>query len=177
MQSNDLFATLKTSLGTIKIRLFERDAPKTVANFVDLATGRKQWLDPLTGKPGHGPFYDGTIIHRVIPEFMIQMGDRLGDGTGDAGYSFEDEFCSNRRFDRPGIVAMANSGPNTNGSQFFITEVPTPHLNNYHTIFGEVVSGLEVVKKIARVPRDQNDKPLMPVILQKVIIQRGIPAD
>jgi peptidyl-prolyl cis-trans isomerase A (cyclophilin A) len=147
----DLYAVFKTSAGDISIKLFEKDAPKTVANFVGLATGKKQWRNPNTGATENGkPLYDGTVFHRVIPQFMIQGGDPLGTGTGDPGYRFEDEFQSGRRFDKPGLLAMANAGPNTNGSQFFITEVPTPHLNNRHTIFGEVVKGQELVPRIAR---------------------------
>ena len=132
------------------VKLFEKDAPKTVANFVGLATGKQEWVDPRTGKKSNARLYDGTAFHRVIPQFMIQGGDPLGTGTGGPGYKFEDEFQSGRKFDRPGLLAMANAGPNTNGSQFFITEVPTPHLNNRHTIFGEVVKGQELVPQIAR---------------------------
>lgn len=177
-----LYATLETSMGTIKVRLFEKDAPKTVANFVGLATGARTWTHPKSNKKmEHRPLYDGTSFHRVIPNFMIQAGDPFshptdGDlgraGTGDAGYKFEDEFQSGRQFDRPGLLAMANSGPNTNGSQWFITEVPTPHLSGRHTIFGEVVSGFEIVPKIARVPTGARNKPLEPVILKRVVITR-----
>jgi peptidyl-prolyl cis-trans isomerase A (cyclophilin A) len=146
----DLYAIFQTSQGNITVRLLEKDAPNTVANFVGLATGAKEWTDPRTGKKSKAKLYDGTKFHRVIPNFMIQGGDPLGTGTGDPGYRFEDEFQSGRKFDKPGLLAMANAGPNTNGSQFFITEVPTPHLNNKHTIFGEVVKGFELVPKIAR---------------------------
>src|SRR5213595_2534089 len=146
----DLYATFETSEGSIAIRLFPRDAPKTVENFVGLATGEKEWTHPGTGEKKKTPLYDGTILHRCIKDFMIQGGDPLGRGTGGPGFKFEDEFQSGRRFDRPGLLAMANAGPNTNGSQFFITEVPTPHLNNRHTIFGEVVKGQELVPQIAR---------------------------
>jgi peptidyl-prolyl cis-trans isomerase A (cyclophilin A) len=148
--AGDLYAIFKTTEGDIVIKLFEKDAPKTVANFVGLATGKKQWTDPRNGQKSNAPLYDGTVFHRVIPQFMIQGGDPLGTGTGDPGYRFEDEFQSGRRFDKPGLLAMANAGPNTNGSQFFITEVPTPHLNNRHTIFGEAVKGGELVPRIAR---------------------------
>jgi len=149
--TGDLYAIFQTSEGNLTIKLFEKDAPKTVANFVGLATGKKKWTDPRSGAAKEGvPLYDGTVFHRVIPQFMIQGGDPLGTGTGDPGYRFEDEFGSGRRFDKPGLLAMANAGPNTNGSQFFITEVPTPHLNNRHTIFGEVLKGGELVPKIGR---------------------------
>ena len=148
--SGDLYAVFQTSRGNIVVKLFEKDAPKTVANFVGLATGKQEWVDPRTGKKSNARLYDGTAFHRVIPQFMIQGGDPLGTGTGGPGYKFEDEFQSGRKFDRPGLLAMANAGPNTNGSQFFITEVPTPHLNNRHTIFGEVVKGQELVPQIAR---------------------------
>jgi peptidyl-prolyl cis-trans isomerase A (cyclophilin A) len=146
----DLYAVFQTSRGNLVIKLFEKDAPKTIANFVGLATGKQKWTDPRTGKESTAKLYDGTAFHRVIPQFMIQGGDPLGTGTGGPGYKFEDEFQSNRKFDKPGLLAMANAGPNTNGSQFFITEVPTPHLNGRHTIFGEVVKGQELVPQIAR---------------------------
>src|SRR6202042_3264872 len=142
------YAILKTSEGTIVCRLFEKEAPKTVANFVELAEGKREWTHPTTRTKSSDKLYDGTVFHRVIPDFMIQGGDPLGTGTGGPGYQFEDEFDSGRRFDKPGLLAMANAGPGTNGSQFFITEVPTPHLNNRHTIFGEVVTGMDVVKNI-----------------------------
>ncbi|HEY6147120.1 MAG TPA: peptidylprolyl isomerase, partial [Thermoanaerobaculia bacterium] len=140
----DLYAIFQTSAGNIVVRLFEKDAPETVANFVGLATGSKEWTDPRGGQKTHAKLYDGTVFHRVIPNFMIQGGDPLGTGTGDPGYKFKDEFQSGRKFDKPGLLAMANAGPNTNGSQFFITEVATPHLNSRHTIFGEVVKGFEL---------------------------------
>jgi len=142
-------ATFQTSLGEIVVKLLPEKAPKTVANFVGLAEGTREWKDPRSGQSVKRPLYDGTVFHRVIPDFMIQGGDPLGTGTGGPGYRFEDELGPDNRFDRPGLLAMANSGPNTNGSQFFITEVPTPHLNRGHTIFGEVVKGLELVRKIA----------------------------
>jgi peptidyl-prolyl cis-trans isomerase A (cyclophilin A) len=146
----DLYAVFQTSRGTIVVKLFEKDAPKTVANFVGLAKGSQDWIDPRTGQKSKAKLYDGTVFHRVIPQFMIQGGDPLGTGTGGPGYKFEDEFQSGRKFDKPGVLAMANAGPNTNGSQFFITEVATPHLNSRHTIFGEVVKGGELVPQIAR---------------------------
>ncbi len=142
-------ATFQTSLGDIVVKLLPEKAPKTVANFVGLAEGTREWKDPRSGQTMKRPLYDGTVFHRVIPDFMIQGGDPLGTGTGGPGYKFEDEIGPDNRFDRPGLLAMANAGPNTNGSQFFITEVPTPHLNRGHTIFGEVVKGLELVRKIA----------------------------
>ena len=162
----DLYAIFQTSQGNITVRLFEKDAPETVANFVGLATGSKEWTDPRSHAKTHAKLYDGTVFHRVIPSFMIQGGDPLGTGTGDPGYRFKDEFQSGKKFDKPGLLAMANAGPNTNGSQFFITEVPTPHLNNRHTIFGEVVKGFELVPKIARAGNGQ-------VALQHVQIVRS----
>src|SRR5438093_8314545 len=162
----DLYATFNTSEGSFVVKLFSKDAPETVANFVGLATGEKEWTDPRTGAKTHAKLYDGTVFHRVIPNFMIQGGDPLGTGTGDPGYRFKDEVQGGRRFDKPGLLAMANAGPNTNGSQFFITEVPTPHLNNKHTIFGEVVKGFELVPKIGRAGNGQ-------VTLQHVEIVRS----
>ncbi len=165
-------AVIDTSMGRITCKLFSKEAPQTVANFVALAQGTKDWTDPVTHKKMHGkPLYDGTQFHRVIPEFMIQGGDPTATGMGDPGYMFEDEFDPNLNFDVPGRLAMANSGPNTNGSQFFITEVPTEHLDQKHTIFGQCDdSSVLVVKSIARVERDGNDKPVDPVILTKVTI-------
>ena len=146
----DLYAVFQTSRGNIVVKLFDKDAPKTVANFVGLATGARDWIDPRTGQKSKARLYDGTAFHRVIPQFMIQGGDPLGTGTGGPGYKFEDEFQSDKKFDKPFLLAMANAGPNTNGSQFFITEVATPHLNGRHTIFGEVVKGGDLVPQIAR---------------------------
>jgi peptidyl-prolyl cis-trans isomerase A (cyclophilin A) len=165
-------AVMDTSMGRITCQFFQQQAPKTVENFIALAQGTKDWTDPATSKKEHKkPLYDGTVFHRVIPEFMIQGGDPAGTGMGDPGYTFEDEFNPNLNFDVPGRLAMANSGPNTNGSQFFITEVPTEHLNQHHTIFGQCDdSSLAVIKAIARVERDQNDKPVTPVVLKKVTI-------
>ncbi len=147
--AENLQATFQTSLGEIVVKLLPEKAPKTVANFVELAEGTREWKDPKSGQSVKRPLYDGTVFHRVIPDFMIQGGDPLGTGTGGPGYRFEDEIGPDNRFDRPGLLAMANAGPNTNGSQFFITEVPTPHLNRGHTIFGEVVKGQELIRKIA----------------------------
>jgi peptidyl-prolyl cis-trans isomerase A (cyclophilin A) len=165
---------MDTTMGRITCQFFQRQAPKAVANFIALTEGTKDWTDPATGKKQHNkPLYNGTIFHRVIPEFMIQGGDPIGNGTGDPGYRFADEFDPNLGFDVPGRLAMANSGPNTNGSQFFITEVPTEHLNHIHTIFGQCdASSLDVVKAIARVLIDGENKPLTPVVLKKVTIVR-----
>ncbi len=171
-QSAGLYATFETSMGSFTCELFEKEAPKTVANFVELAEGTREWTDPKTGEKVKRPFYDNQIFHRVIPEFMIQGGDPLGVGTGGPGYKFEDEFHPDLRFDKPGLLAMANSGPNTNGSQFFITEVPTPHLSNRHTIFGDCTEGLDVVKKIARTKKGASDKPVEDVVLKKLTIKR-----
>jgi peptidyl-prolyl cis-trans isomerase A (cyclophilin A) len=171
----DLYATFQTSMGTIVVKLFTKDAPKTVENFVGLATGAKSWKDPNSGQQKEGkPLYDGTIFHRVIPHFMIQGGDPLGTGTGGPGYKFEDEFQSGKSFDKPGYLAMANSGPNTNGSQFFITEVPTAHLNNHHTIFGEVVTGMDIVVAIAHAPAP-GSRPNPQITLTKVTISEQAP--
>ena len=143
------YATFETSAGKIGVKLLSARAPKTVENFVGLANGTKEWTDPATRQKTKRPLYDNTIFHRVIPGFMIQGGDPRGNGTGDPGYRFEDEVHPDDMF-KPGLLAMANSGPNTNGSQFFITEVATTHLNGKHTIFGEVVCGFDLVAKIAR---------------------------
>lgn len=165
----ELFASIQTNQGTMVARLFSKVAPKTVENFVGLAMGEKEWKDPSTGQMTRRPLYDKTIFHRVIPEFMIQGGDPLGNGTGGPGYKFEDEVQTDKVFDRPCLLAMANSGPNTNGSQFFITEVPTPHLDGHHTIFGEAIRGCDLVGKIAR----SGDET--PVVLTKVILSRKPP--
>jgi peptidyl-prolyl cis-trans isomerase A (cyclophilin A) len=166
-----VYATLHTSKGQIRARLLPDHAPKTVANFVELATGKRTWRDPRDGEEKNAPLYDGTVFHRVIPEFMIQGGDPTGSGRGGPGYQFEDEVSGGPSFDKPGYLAMANAGPNTNGSQFFITEAATPWLTGKHTIFGEVVSGMEVVNEIARVPRDGGDKPKQDVVLERVEIE------
>jgi len=176
MSDNDvkeMTATMETSLGTVKIHLFNHDAPNTVANFVGLAEGTKEFTDPKTGDKAKKPFYDGLTFHRVIPGFMIQGGDPVGNGTGGPGYEFADEFSPKLRHSKPGILSMANAGPNTNGSQFFITVAPTPHLNDRHSIFGEVVDGMDVVNKIANVARDGNDRPKEPVIIKHITIQRS----
>jgi peptidyl-prolyl cis-trans isomerase A (cyclophilin A) len=173
--SEPLYVTFKTSMGEIVVRLYEDKAPKTVENFVGLATGTKEWTDPKTGQKVKRPLYSGTIFHRVIPNFMIQGGDPLGRGTGGPGYRFNDEFHADLKHNKPGILSMANAGPNTNGSQFFITTVPTPHLDNRHSVFGEVVKGQEVVVAIGNVPRGPGDRPLKDVVLQEVVISRGKP--
>lgn len=168
-----LTAVLHTSKGKLTCALFPAKAPKTVANFVGLAEGTKEWTDPRDGQVKKGvPLYDGTIFHRVIPDFMIQAGDPLGRGTGGPGYKFEDEIVPDLKLDKPGILAMANSGPNTNGSQFFVTEKATPWLNGKHTVFGECKE-VGLVKEIARVPKNPRDKPLEDVVLEKVEIKRG----
>jgi peptidyl-prolyl cis-trans isomerase A (cyclophilin A) len=175
-----MHAVLHTTLGDIKIKLFADEAPITVGNFVGLAEGTIPWTDPLDGqqKQGQG-MYDGIKFHRVIPGFMIQVGDpktradRPDWGTGGPGYQFDDEFAPGLKHDKPGILSMANAGPGTNGSQFFITEGPTPHLDGRHAIFGEVVEGMDVVNKIANVPTDPRDRPQEPVAIESVEIQRG----
>jgi peptidyl-prolyl cis-trans isomerase A (cyclophilin A) len=167
------YAILNTSEGKIVCRLFDKDAPVTVKNFTDLAEGKREWKDQVSGKSGPGPLYSGTIFHRVIPKFMIQGGDPSGTGTGGPGYKFQDETKgSPHKFDQPGKLAMANSGPNTNGSQFFITVAPTTWLTGNHTIFGEVVEGQEVVEKVANAPRSRQDRPNTDVLLQSVTIER-----
>ena len=164
-------AILETSKGTIECKLFDKETPVTVENFTGLATGKKEFRDPKTGALKKGNFYDGIIFHRVIPNFMIQGGDPLGMGTGGPGYQFQDEIVSSLVFDKPGKLAMANAGPGTNGSQFFITTVATPWLNGRHTIFGEVTKGYDIVEAISKVDRDPSDKPKTPVVIKKVTIK------
>jgi peptidyl-prolyl cis-trans isomerase A (cyclophilin A) len=164
--ADPIHATFQTSAGDIVVKLLPEKAPRTVENFLGLAEGTREWTDPRSGEKAKKPLYDGTVFHRVIPEFMIQGGDPLGTGTGGPGYKFGDEIGPDNKFDRPGLLAMANAGPNTNGSQFFITEVPTPHLNRGHTIFGEVVKGGDLIAKIARTGNAK-------VKLTKVVITRG----
>ena len=168
-----LTATLTTTQGTVTVRLFPDQAPKTVRNFVELAEGGKEWTNPVTRAKSKDKLYDGTIFHRVITNFMIQGGDPLGNGTGGPGYKFGDEIHPDLRFDKPYLLAMANSGPGTNGSQFFITTVPTPWLTGKHTIFGEVIGGADVVEKISRAQTVPGDRPVTDVVLQSVTIQRG----
>src|ERR1700746_949621 len=165
------YATLQTSEGTVVCRLFEKEAPKTVSNFIELAEGKRDWTHPVSGKKSKDRLYDGTIFHRVIPDFMIQGGDPAGNGFGGPGYQFEDETRgSPHKFDKPGKLAMANAGPNTNGSQFFITVAPTTWLTGKHTIFGEVVEGQDVVDKISNVARGAQDRPKKDVVVQAVMI-------
>ena len=167
------YAIFDTSEGTIVCRLFEKEAPKTVANFTDLAEGKREWSDPVSRKKSKDRLYDGTIFHRVIPDFMIQGGDPAGTGFGGPGYQFEDETKgSSHSFDKPGKLAMANSGPNTNGSQFFITVAPTQWLTGKHTLFGEVVEGYNVAEKIVATPRNRQDKPVKDAVVKSVVIER-----
>jgi peptidyl-prolyl cis-trans isomerase A (cyclophilin A) len=167
------YAVFTTTEGKITVRLFETAAPVTVKNFIELAEGAKEWTHPATRAKSKSKLYDGTIFHRVIPGFMIQGGDPAGTGMGGPGYRFEDETKgSTHRFDAPGKLAMANAGPNTNGSQFFLTVAPTPWLTGNHTIFGEVIEGQEIVTKISLVPRNAQDKPHQPVVLESVVIER-----
>jgi peptidyl-prolyl cis-trans isomerase A (cyclophilin A) len=169
-----LYATFDTSMGKIVCELFPKQAPITVNNFVDLAKGTKEWTDPATGEKVKKPLYNGTIFHRVIPDFMIQGGDPLGKGIGGPGYQFVDEFSDDLKFDKIGRLAMANAGPGTNGSQFFITVAKTPWLDNHHTIFGQVVKGQDVVDKIANAPRGANDRPTENIILKSVVISNKL---
>ena len=167
-----VYAHFETTLGNFTVELFEDKTPKTVANFVALARGLRIWKDPKTGEWAKKPLYDGTIFHRVIPEFMIQGGDPLGTGTGTPGYEFADEFRPDLVLDKGGVLAMANRGPATNGSQFFITEKETPWLNGRHTVFGQC-DNVDLVKKMGRVPADGRNRPNDPITLKKVTIQRG----
>jgi peptidyl-prolyl cis-trans isomerase A (cyclophilin A) len=172
--AEQLTATLHTSAGDIVLHLFPDQAPATVQNFVGLAEGGKEWRDPRTGRTTTAPLYNGTIFHRVIDGFMIQGGDPLGSGRGGPGYQFKDEFHPDLRFDRPYLLAMANAGPGTNGSQFFITTGPTPHLNRKHTIFGEVADAESraVVDRISKTPTGPNDRPREDVTIESVTIDR-----
>jgi peptidyl-prolyl cis-trans isomerase A (cyclophilin A) len=174
-----LYLTFETSMGALRCKLFEKEAPLTVKTIVGLALGKKPFQDPRTGQKVEGKkFYDGLTFHRVIPEFMIQGGCPLGKGTGGPGFTFKDECVPGLKFDVPGRLAMANAGPGTNGSQFFITEVPTPHLHMRHTIFGQC-DDVDLVKKIARVPTRPGDVPAKPVVIERVVIERvgSAPAD
>ncbi len=168
-----VYAHVTTSEGPFTIELFEKDAPKTVANFIGLAEGTKEWTDPKTGAKVKKPYYNGLTFHRVIDGFMIQGGDPLGNGTGGPGYSFADEFGSGRRIDKAGILAMANRGPNTNGGQFFITLGPADYLTGKHTVFGEVTEGMDVVKKIGKTQTTKPaDKPVKPITIESIKIER-----
>jgi peptidyl-prolyl cis-trans isomerase A (cyclophilin A) len=172
--ASELYATLTTSLGPVRVKLFPDHAPKTVRNFVGLSDGSGEWTDPRTGKKGEGSLYAGTVFHRVIPGFMIQGGDPLGTGTGGPGYRFQDEFHPELQFDRPYLLAMANAGPGTNGSQFFITVGPTPHLNRLHTIFGEVAdqAGRDVVDAIASTATGARDRPKTDVTISSIEVEQ-----
>jgi len=168
-----LNAHFTTSEGSFTVRLFEDDAPATVANFVGLAEGTKEWTDPKSGQKVKRPYYNGLVFHRVIEGFMIQGGDPLGTGTGGPGYKFADEFSPKARHGKAGILSMANSGPNTNGGQFFITLAATPWLDNKHSVFGEVVDGLDVIQKIGSTPTSKpGDRPIKPITVQSVTIQK-----
>ncbi len=172
-QAPGTYAVFNTTEGKITVRLFEADAPVTVKNFIELAEGSKEWTNPNTRAKSNDKLYNGTIFHRVIPDFMIQGGDPTGTGRGDPGYRFQDETKdSPHNFDKPGKLAMANSGPNTNGCQFFITVANTSWLTGKHTIFGEVVEGQDIVDKISKVARGPQDKPNKPVVLESVVIDR-----
>ena len=167
------YAVFNTTQGVIKVRLFEAEAPITVKNFIELAEGQREWVHPGTGEKSSNKLYDGTVFHRVIPDFMIQGGDPTGTGMGGPGYKFQDETKgSPHKFDKAGKLAMANSGPNTNGCQIFITVAPTPWLTGNHTIFGEVVEGQEIADKISLVATGQQDRPRKDVVLESVVIER-----
>lgn len=168
-----LYAIMKTSLGDVTFDLHWKEAPRTVANFVELAEGKRAWKDPKTQQQVTRPFYDGLIFHRIIPDFMIQGGDPNGDGTGGPGYDFDDEFTPSMVFDRTGLLAMANRGPNTNGSQFFITTSTPRHLDQKHTIFGEVVKGMDVVTTMSKVKTGAQDRPETPVVINSLQIVRA----
>ena len=167
-----VYAHFATSEGNFTVRLFDQEAPKTVANFIGLAEGTKEWTDPRSNNTVKQPYYDGGIFHRVIDGFMIQGGDPLGQGIGGPGYTFADEFHPSLRHGKAGMLSMANRGPNTNGGQFFITLGPTPHLDDRHSIFGEVVEGMDVVKKIGKTPTGDRDRPVTDVVIQSVRIER-----
>ena len=166
------YARFVTTEGDFTVRLFDQEAPQTVENFVGLAEGTKQWSDPRTNQKVQKPYYDGTIFHRVINGFMIQGGDPLGQGIGGPGYNFADEFHPKLRHSKAGVLSMANRGPNTNGGQFFITLAPTPHLDDRHAVFGEVVDGMDVVSKIGRTKTGDRDRPVKDVVIQNVTIER-----
>jgi peptidyl-prolyl cis-trans isomerase A (cyclophilin A) len=168
-----MFAKFSTSEGDFKVRLHDDKAPKTVANFVELAEGTKEWVDPKSHQKVKRPFYNGLIFHRVIDGFMIQGGCPMGNGMGGPGYQFADEFGAGLKHDRPGLLSMANAGPNTNGSQFFVTLVPTPWLDNKHAIFGEVVEGMDVVQRIGKTQTARGDRPVKDITVNSVAIERS----
>ena len=173
MADSGTYAKFETSEGNFKVRLFDKEAPNTVANFTGLAEGTKEWRDPASGERRKAPFYNGIIFHRVINGFMIQGGDPLGQGTGGPGYNFADEFHPNARHSKAGILSMANAGPNTNGSQFFITLKETNYLNGKHTVFGEVTEGMDTIRKIGETKTSKpGDRPVVPVVMQSVTIER-----
>ncbi len=172
-KGKEMIAVFETNKGTFKVKLFNDKAPKTVENFVGLAEGTKEWTDPKTGEKVKKPFYNGLTFHRVIKDFMIQGGCPLGTGTGGPGYRFEDEFPAGApKHDKPGILSMANAGPNTNGSQFFVTTVPTPWLDGRHTVFGEVIEGMDVVKSIENSKTGAMDRPAEPIAIKTLTIQK-----
>ena len=171
--AGELRATIKTNQGTFVVKLFEDVAPNTVSNFAGLATGKVEWTDPGTGQAGKGPFYDGVIFHRIISGFMLQGGDRTGTGRGGPGYRFNDECSPKARHSKAGMLSMANAGPGTNGSQFFVTLAATPHLDGKHTVFGEVTEGMDVVSAIGKVKTDGQDRPVSPVKIESIAIGRG----
>ena len=170
-EAKDMVAVFETNKGTFKVKLFAKEAPKTVENFVGLAEGTKEWTDPKTGKKEKKPYYNGLIFHRVIPGFMIQGGDPTGTGMGGPGYQFADEFNKELRHSKPGMLSMANAGPNTNGSQFFITVAATPHLDDRHSIFGEVTEGMDVVNAIANVKTGSQNRPVDEVVIKTLKIE------
>jgi peptidyl-prolyl cis-trans isomerase A (cyclophilin A) len=172
LPATSVYARFETTMGTFTIKLFDQEAPKTVENFVGLAEGTKEWTDPRTNETVRKPYYDGIVFHRVIAGFMIQGGDPLGQGIGGPGYSFDDEFHPTLRHTEAGTLSMANSGPNTNGGQFFITLGPTPHLDDRHSVFGKVVEGLDVVKNIGTTKTDQRDRPATDVAITALVIER-----
>ena len=167
-----VYAEFNTTEGNFTVRLFDEEAPKTVENFIGLAEGTKEWTHPRTNKRVTEPYYDGVIFHRVIDGFMIQGGDPLGQGIGGPGYNFADEFHPRLRHSKEGMLSMANRGPNTNGGQFFITLGPTPHLDDRHSIFGEVVKGMDVVRIIGRARTGERDRPVTPIVIETVKITR-----
>jgi peptidyl-prolyl cis-trans isomerase A (cyclophilin A) len=168
-----VYAEFITTEGNFTARLYDEEAPKTVENFVGLAEGTKEWTDPRTNNKVRQPYYDGVIFHRVIDGFMIQGGDPLGQGIGGPGYTFADEFHPRLRHNKEGILSMANRGPNTNGGQFFITLGPTPHLDDRHSVFGEVVEGIDVVRKIGSTPTGDRDRPVKDIVITSIVIKRS----